>query len=500
MGASVTRTSEAPAIAATAAGLAAKGTSQTSDATTATVATPARARPTRRGQRRRDVSRARAGRRHRTAARTSSTSPTIPVAIEGEQVGRVAGAQHVPAEGRQPQGSPEQHGTEQRRPGRGASAAGPAQPVAAGAGRCSQGVGGTDLGGGGSRRVAHVASVGRSVAGASEAGVRRPTTPGTGQDDQVDPRDDVTGGQERPAPAGDTSRDVPEGGRPADFRQPPRAAAADATRAVGRGIGRAATGAARVTARSGRYAARRAHRFTHAGGAGESGLARVTELQASHTAGDTVMMLALAGTLFLNPQTAEARSEVAAFLLLTMVPFVLVAPFIGPLLDRFSHGRRWAIGTTTARARLPLLGARRGDRRRQRVALPRGARLPRRLQGLQHHPGGGRPPAPARRHDPRGGQLPGVDGRRRRCGHRRRHRWARPAGRAGVGTPGGLRRLRLRHGAGDPTAGRGRLLGGRAQPRGHRPDPHPASARRSRGRGAGRPAYPCSVPAATTRR
>ncbi|WP_404391625.1 MFS transporter [Humibacillus xanthopallidus] len=164
----------------------------------------------------------------------------------------------------------------------------------------------------------------------------------------MDPRDDVTGGQERPAPAGDGPRDVPEGGRPADFQRPPRAAAADATRAVGRGIGRVATGAARVTARSGRYAARRAHHFTHSGGAGESGLARVTELQASHTAGDTVMMLALAGTLFLNPQTAEARSEVAAFLLLTMVPFVLVAPFIGPLLDRFSHGRRWAIGTTTA--------------------------------------------------------------------------------------------------------------------------------------------------------
>jgi MFS family permease len=170
----------------------------------------------------------------------------------------------------------------------------------------------------------------------------------TGQDEQVDPRDEPTGRQERHAPAGDDSRDVPEGGRPADYRQSPRAAAADATRAVGRGIGRVATGAARLTARSGRYAARRAHDYTHSGGAGESGLARMTELQGSHTAGDTVMMLALAGTLYLNPQTAQARSEVAAFLLLTMVPFVLVAPFIGPLLDRFSNGRRWAIGTTTA--------------------------------------------------------------------------------------------------------------------------------------------------------
>ena len=164
----------------------------------------------------------------------------------------------------------------------------------------------------------------------------------------MDPRDDRSGEQGRDAPAAGEPRDVPEGGRPADFRRPPRAVAADATRAVGRGIGRAATGTARLTARSGRYAARRAHDYTHSGGAGESGLARVTELQASHTAGDAVMMLALAGTLFLNPQTAQARSEVATFLLLTMVPFALVAPFIGPLLDRFSHGRRWAIGTTTA--------------------------------------------------------------------------------------------------------------------------------------------------------
>ena len=144
------------------------------------------------------------------------------------------------------------------------------------------------------------------------------------------------------------SPDVPEGGRPAGYRQPPRTTAANATRAVGRGIGRAATGTARVTARTGRFAAARAHAYTHSGGAGESGLARVTELHASHTAGDTIMTLALAGTLFLNPQTAQARDQVATFLLLTMVPFVLVAPLLGPLLDRFAHGRRWAIGTTLA--------------------------------------------------------------------------------------------------------------------------------------------------------
>ena len=38
----------------------------------------------------------------------------------------------------------------------------------------------------------------------------------------------------------------------------------------------------------------------------------------------------------------------ALFLVLTMAPFVLLAPLIGPLLDRFRHGRRWALGTTLA--------------------------------------------------------------------------------------------------------------------------------------------------------
>lgn len=121
-----------------------------------------------------------------------------------------------------------------------------------------------------------------------------------------------------------------------------------AVRSVGRGIGRVATGAVRGVAATGRYASDRFRSYTHSGGAGETGLARLTELHVSHTAGDAAMALALAGTLFFNPQTAQARSQVAWFLLLTMVPFVIVAPLVGPLLDHFSHGRRWAIGTTMA--------------------------------------------------------------------------------------------------------------------------------------------------------
>ncbi|WP_347351193.1 MFS transporter [Intrasporangium sp.] len=142
--------------------------------------------------------------------------------------------------------------------------------------------------------------------------------------------------------------DVPPGGRPADYQQPLRTTAANATKAVGRGVGRATVKGARLTARAGRFTTRTYLGYTRSGGAAESGLARVTELHATHAAGDAAMMVALAGTVFLNPQTVQARDEVASFLLLTMIPFTLVAPFLGPLLDRVPYGRRWAIGTTMA--------------------------------------------------------------------------------------------------------------------------------------------------------
>ncbi|MGL4744376.1 MAG: MFS transporter, partial [Dermatophilaceae bacterium] len=57
--------------------------------------------------------------------------------------------------------------------------------------------------------------------------------------------------------------------------------------------------------------------------------------------------VSLAGTVFAMP-TDEARGRVALFLLLTMAPFLLLAPLVGPLLDRFRHGRRWALGATLA--------------------------------------------------------------------------------------------------------------------------------------------------------
>lgn len=119
------------------------------------------------------------------------------------------------------------------------------------------------------------------------------------------------------------------------------------TRSGARIAGRSGRAGARLLGRGGRAGARRFTIFTRSGGAGESGLARLIELNAVHSAGDTALALSLAGTIFSIP-TGEARGQVALFLLLTMAPFTVIAPLIGPMLDRFLHGRRWAIGTTLA--------------------------------------------------------------------------------------------------------------------------------------------------------
>ncbi len=114
--------------------------------------------------------------------------------------------------------------------------------------------------------------------------------------------------------------------------------------ATGRGIRRTGASSARAVG----YVFRQARRVSHAEGAGDSGLSRLIELHAFNAAGDAAVAISLAGTLFFTVPTEEARGQVALFLGLTMLPFAIVAPLIGPVLDRFSHGRRWAIGATMA--------------------------------------------------------------------------------------------------------------------------------------------------------
>ncbi|MGO4750407.1 MFS transporter, partial [Streptomyces sp. 2MCAF27] len=90
--------------------------------------------------------------------------------------------------------------------------------------------------------------------------------------------------------------------------------------------------------------------------AGESGLGKLIELHAVNSAGDMLITVALASTVFFSVPTAEARGRVALYLAITMAPFTLLAPIVGPLLDRLPHGRRAAMASAMlTRAVLALM-------------------------------------------------------------------------------------------------------------------------------------------------
>ena len=118
--------------------------------------------------------------------------------------------------------------------------------------------------------------------------------------------------------------------------------------AAGRLAGQGVRGAARLSAGATKASLRAARRASNAQGAGESGLGRLMEVHALSNAGDAAVTVGLAGTLFISAQPGEAKSHVVLFLVLTMLPFAIVAPLVGPLLDRYRHGRRWAMGATFA--------------------------------------------------------------------------------------------------------------------------------------------------------
>lgn len=103
----------------------------------------------------------------------------------------------------------------------------------------------------------------------------------------------------------------------------------------------------------GRRVAGTTRRATHAHGAGRSGLGSLIEAAGVNSAGDALVAVALAGTLFFGLDVNQARGQVALYLLVTMAPFALIAPLIGPALDRMRHARRYAIaGTMLARGLL----------------------------------------------------------------------------------------------------------------------------------------------------
>ena len=83
---------------------------------------------------------------------------------------------------------------------------------------------------------------------------------------------------------------------------------------------------------------------------------RLIVIQALHAAGDAMVAVALANTLFFNVPIGQARDKVGLYLLLTMTPFAVLSPLVGPALDRRKGAYRFGIlFSATGRAVLALL-------------------------------------------------------------------------------------------------------------------------------------------------
>jgi MFS family permease len=115
--------------------------------------------------------------------------------------------------------------------------------------------------------------------------------------------------------------------------------AAHATGRVFRSGGQASTKATRRTAGL-------VHRITGAQGADRTGLGTLIEMTAVSGAADAFVTVALAGSIFFSTSVDQARGRVVLFLIITMAPFAVLAPFIGPALDRIQQGRRFVLAGT----------------------------------------------------------------------------------------------------------------------------------------------------------
>ena len=78
---------------------------------------------------------------------------------------------------------------------------------------------------------------------------------------------------------------------------------------------------------------------------------RLARAHAASVSGDALFAIGLAGSVFFSLDFTAARTKVALYLVLTIAPFAIAAPLIGPMLDRIKGGRRWIIiGSLALRA------------------------------------------------------------------------------------------------------------------------------------------------------
>ncbi|MET0865230.1 MAG: hypothetical protein ABWZ98_12930, partial [Nakamurella sp.] len=209
-----------------------------------------------------------------------------------------------------------------------------------------------------------------------------PTYPGYYQGQPADAATDVDLPRDQP-PAG-RHQPPPRGSHLPPYREPfagPAGSAGTTPGAAGGGAGAPTAGAATpatgsAAPRTGprkltvtRVAAFRSRELTTRGvqifqraatadGADRSGLTALTYAVMGNYAVDAALAVALANTLFFAAATAESTSKVLLYLLITVAPFAVIAPLIGPALDKLQHGRRIALGASSfARALLAVVMA-----------------------------------------------------------------------------------------------------------------------------------------------
>ena len=88
------------------------------------------------------------------------------------------------------------------------------------------------------------------------------------------------------------------------------------------------------------------HPVSQAGRRSRSTLTPFQRLARPHAlmvAGEAVMAISLANSLFFSIRPGEARGKVLLFLALSMAPFAVIAPLIGPAIDRMPGGRRLVV-------------------------------------------------------------------------------------------------------------------------------------------------------------
>lgn len=89
---------------------------------------------------------------------------------------------------------------------------------------------------------------------------------------------------------------------------------------------------------------------------GETPFSRLARTHCFSIAGDALLTIALADSIFFDVDPNQAHWRVALYLLLTIAPFAVVAPFLGPLMDRIKGGHRYmVIGSAAIRAALMVI-------------------------------------------------------------------------------------------------------------------------------------------------